>query len=307
MPKENDLENLFENLNYSYKNEEIDKQKIEVLEDYNIKKIIEELNLNEEQINSNINYLYKYYQYLKTNNKKPSWKLYVNTLGQLKIDFSNDKAFLRAKKYDNFWLTKITPLDEKIEEYFENLSLIKPSKIESEAKKAYPLFPAGVQNHIKQIVSSKEFLVPKGLYLIDDNFIYARNILKFISAIYGIIINKTVAFLDASNLYNFIQSILREQSELKNIISLLNDVDCLIIDRLGVGVKPEWYINMLNEIFLQREYNQKPTYISSPIDLTLKDEAIIFNSKNNSGLAKAENLFKNTIKRNYIKCEAKKV
>ena len=225
-----------------------------------------------------MNHFQKYYNYIQThNNKEPNWKITLNEANQIDIDLSNDLQFKKSKYFDNFWLTNITPLEDDLEKYFSIPDLKKPRSILVEANQAILKFPKPLSQAIIDITYDSKN--KKGILLIDDEFIHAKKIFK---------------------IQNYINN---------DIINYLNDVDYLFLNRLGVGLKSEWFINTLINILLTREANNKITFISCPIDIFISKFNLInhYNdSINNSAIDKVEDLLKATIKRTTNKFVAKK-
>lgn len=303
---ENFLKNINENKILSKANDKPDDfnpelEKKKILENPHINKIINKLKLSKTQIDFGMNHLQKYYNYLQShNNKEPSWKITLNDANQIDIDLSNDNQFKRAKHYTNFWLTNITPLDDDLEKYFNFPNLKKPRSILTDATQALNKFPKQLSNAIGEItLQSKD---TKGILLIDDEFIHAKKIFKYLATLFGTNKNKTVAIIDINDLNNFFYSNNKAQNIINNeVISYLNEVDYLFLNRLGVGLKSEWFINNLINILLARESNNKMTFISCPIDISSSKFNLInrYNNENYNNLAieKVESLLKATIKR----------
>ncbi|WP_051520275.1 hypothetical protein AB5V95_02850 [Metamycoplasma spumans] len=302
------MNNYFDNLLNSLKSENFDpeQEKQRVISYPQVAKLIEDLSLNDMQITWGMNYLQKYYDYLiQHDNQEPSWKLFVNNDGLLDIDFSNEDYLLRQKKLSNFWLTSVTPLDDSWYEYFNMIRIKKPDEILKNSHNGIMHFSEDIQKQIKNITGIKHNL---GLYLVDENFINARHILKYIAFIMGVQKNKTVAFLDSLALYQFLISNFKNGSaEINGIQKNLIDVDYLFLDRFGLGSKPEWFINFLINVLTERELRNKPVFIASPLDFIKDNQTLIANSKNkeNDGLNKLEQLLKNTIGRICVKFTAK--
>ncbi|WP_412031593.1 hypothetical protein [Metamycoplasma buccale] len=287
--------------NHVFDEEKLDKEKKEILANKQIKQIITSLKLNKTQISKGMNLLQKYYNFIKQNpTKTPSWSLILNKNNALEIDITNDASFKKQKMYENFWLTDITPLDSDLELYFSMPSKQKPKKILSDANLAMKRFPAALQETIKVITNTN---TNQGLFLVDEEFIYGRMILKYLSTLIGTNKDKTVALIDANSLFNSYHTNQRNISESTHITRLLTEVDYLFIDRLGVGTRPEWFINNLITILTSREMNKKSTFINAPIDITLPNCSLISYSKDTSNLGskKVEDLLKKTIKRTTIK------
>ncbi|TPR53891.1 hypothetical protein [Metamycoplasma neophronis] len=280
-------------------------EKAKILSNPKVTTLIQDLQLSQKQIDEGMNYLQKYFDYLnENNNNDPDWKLFVDENGFLAIDFTNDEYFVRRKLLENFWLTNITPLDNSWYEYFNMTKKHKPRELIINANMSLQKFLPALSSQIKLITSNQTI---QGLYLVDENFIYARNIFKFLAFLMGVQKNKTVIFVDASALFQFLQTNLKNQYEMNNIQKYLTDVDCLFIDRFAMGTRPEWFINFLITVFTERELKQKPIFIASPIDFEDADQHLIINfkDKNNDGLNKLERLLKHTTSRICVKFIAK--
>ncbi|ACF07402.1 Uncharacterised protein [Metamycoplasma arthritidis] len=269
-----------------------------------IAELIITLKLNQKQIDNGMNYLQKYYNFLTKNSKEPDWKIYVNLDGQLDIDFSNEISFRKQNMYNNFWLTQITPLDNDLETYFAIPSKQKPRKILTEAEQKMQLFSPALKNTI-QLITAKE---SKGLFLVDDSFAASRAIFKYLATLFATNKNKTVAYIDANSLYKFLSNnYYKKPSQSESLIEkYLLEVDYLFIERLGVGLKPEWFITFLISIFSEREINHKINFVSSPIDISGNYPLILnLGQHYNAGAEKVETLFKNILKTSFVKFIAK--
>lgn len=312
--KDNSLKKIKENDLLFRTDDEIKKfdpetEKKTILENSHISKIINRLKLTKEQINQGMNHFQKYYNHLQThNNKEPNWKITLNEANQIDIDLSNDLQFKKSKYFDNFWLTNITPLDDDLEKYFSIPDLKKPRSILVEANQAILKFPKPLSQAIIDI--TYDLKNKKGILLIDDEFIHAKKIFKYLATLFGTNKSKTVSIIDLNDLNNFFYTNMKMQNYINNdIINYLNDVDYLFLNRLGVGLKSEWFINTLINILLTREANNKITFISCPIDIFISKFNLInhYNdSINNSAIDKVEDLLKATIKRTTNKFVAKK-
>ncbi|MBN0970428.1 hypothetical protein [Mycoplasma phocoeninasale] len=273
-----------------------------------IKEIIEKFNLNSEQITKGMSLLQRYYNYLVTNeDKEPDWKLTVDAYNNLQIDFSSNHFFLKKKQEDNFWLTNITKLENEWKLYFDTPNKKSPTRIHTEAKQALNYFDKNLIAEIKKVTSLK---TKKGFFLVDSNFVNAQAIVKYLAFLLGTTKNKTVAFLDVNQFFNYTMNNYRnnKQDENELINKYLNQVDYLFLNNFGIGAKPELFITNLIATLNQREIDEKPTFITSLIDVTLNNVSII-NSGNktdrNLRINGVEKLLKNTISRIMTKFIAK--
>ncbi|MDC8913898.1 hypothetical protein PT313_00910 [Metamycoplasma hyosynoviae] len=271
-------------------NREEEKQKI--LNDPRVKELIISLNLTESQINNGMGFIQKYY-----NEKDPQWKLYVSEFNEIEMDISNVTHFKRQKLLQNFWLTNITALDADLKEYFYT-NKKKSKKILEDAYKSMQNF-YGLKEFITELTSKKKSNL--GLLLIDENISDARNILKYLAVLYGTNKNRTVAFIEANNLYSFYFNNAKNVQLINDINSYLEEVDYLILDKFGIGTKPEWFLDNLLNIFLERERNYKPIFVSTPIDISKSNSLLTYassaNQKFDTGANKLEKFLKKTILR----------
>ncbi|CRH45590.1 Uncharacterised protein [Mycoplasmopsis arginini] len=74
------------------------------------------------------------------------------------------------------------------------------------------------------------------ILFLDPNIVVGNEILKYIASMNAIINNKTVAFLNTNDLFNYISS---HQEEKQSISYYINNVDILILTNLTLGVKPQ--------------------------------------------------------------------
>ncbi|PZW00596.1 primosome protein [Metamycoplasma auris] len=261
-------------------NDELDINKLreEVLSDEYIKKEIQRLNLNEQQIKKGMGILQRYHDFIIEHNHKPHYELYVNMYGFLDEDHSKNPIFEKSKKLENFWLTSVTELDPIIESYF----------IENKSNRVFTPLKSSLQNFLDNLINTKESgriktlfknIASKGifeanLWLFDNKNKYASNILKYIASLSALLFNKTVAFINSNDLYSYISSNIDEK---KSIIWHLNRVDVLIINNLTLGIKPQWYLDSLINIFTTRNTKNLPTLISSSRDIVSPKTKLLSN------------------------------
>ncbi|PWC08953.1 primosome protein [Mycoplasmopsis arginini] len=274
----------------------------EVLSKDFIQEEIKRLNLNDFQINKGMGVLQRYHDFYIQNHKKPEYKLFVDIYGFLAEDFSNDTNFLKHQQLENFWLTSITNLDPIIQKYFEpgqkdNLM----SSWKKTAKNYINSLPKtqesrDIENIFKKMLSKDEF--DFNILFLDPNIVVGNEILKYIASMNAIINNKTVAFLNTNDLFNYISS---HQEEKQSISYYINNVDILILTNLTLGVKPQWFLDFLINIFESRRTHHKPILISSSRDILNKSVKLLSNyyySKTEEN--ELEKVFKSTVK-NYFK------
>ncbi|WP_373436284.1 hypothetical protein [Metamycoplasma equirhinis] len=285
-----------------------EKEKVKILSHPLVIQLLSKLKLNEMQINKNMNLLQKYYDYVEDKNEEPRWKIYLDQYGNLVLDFTNGKSFVKQKMLNNFLLTSITPLDADLEAYFRIPDKSKPKKIMQDANNALRHFSPLIYADIKKITDTENKNYSKGLFLVDSNFKSAKAIFQYLAVIFATNKNKTVALLDESSLFNHYYQLLSNPEGQNNLSNLLVQVDYLFIDRFSVFSKPEWYINLLIDILMKREDERRHTFISSLMDITSDSINIIFRHKNANtiGIKRIENLFKNLINRLTIKHIANK-
>ncbi|BAP39639.1 hypothetical protein [Metamycoplasma canadense] len=244
------------------------KLKEEVLSKDFIQDEIKRLNLNDYQIQKGMGILQRYHDFIVTNNTKPNYELYVDIYGFLSEDFSKNQEFQKYKVLDNFWLTAITELDPNIQEYFETE---KNTSVFSNLKKT-------IKNYLNQMISTpenetnKEILTnifSKGAF--NSNIWFwgsqssiINDILKYICILNGIKLNKTVAYLNANDLYNYLNI---NKDEKSSIMTYLNKVQILVISNLTLGYKAEWFFDFLINIISNRNHKKNPTLISSTRDI----------------------------------------
>ncbi|ENY69345.1 Hypothetical protein, putative primosome component [Metamycoplasma auris 15026] len=287
-------------------NDELDINKLrqEVLSDPYIKKEIERLELNEQQIKKGMGILQRYHDFILENNHKPYYELYVNMYGFLDEDHSKNPIFEKSRQLENFWLTSITPLDPIIESYF----------LENKTNRVFSPFKATLQTFLDNLINTKESqrintlfknIASKGIFedniwLFDAKNKYASNILKYISSVSALGFNKSVALLNSNDLYSYISS---NPEEKKSIIWHLNRVDVLIINNLTLGIKPQWYLDTLINIFETRAAKKLPILISSSRDIVSSKTKLLssyyyskFDQSND-----LEDLFKQTISEKFEK------
>lgn len=269
---------------------------------------IKRLNLNDYQIKKGMGILQRYHDYVIENNSKPSYKLFVDIYGFLAEDYSADSMFQKSRIIDNFWLTSITSLDPNIQSYFDNYSSssMNDTKVFSQSK-------SNIKNYINSLIKTKESLGIKetlenafkspefsyNIWLYDNSMSVGNDILKYIAAMNGISFDKSVAFISANDLFNYLSS---NAEEKKSIELYLNKVDVLLISNLSLGLKPQWFFDYLINIFATRKSKTLTTVISSSRDITNKKTKLLtsyYYSKDQKN--DLEELFRNLIINNFKK------
>ncbi|MBU4692387.1 hypothetical protein KQ875_02105 [Mycoplasma zalophi] len=244
----------------------------EMLNNDEIKEIIAKLNLNDEQAKEGMNLLYKYYSYLKKYQKKPDWELVVNSYGFLDLDFSNQPWFKKQKILDNFWFSNITNIEKDIDNFWNS----KTKKTEA-LKKTIETFKE--YGDIKKLINDHlKLKATKSLFIVNDDLINVNYSLKYLAFLIASQ-NKTVAFLDLNDLYNFLS--IQGYKIKDSILPLLKDVDYLFYTGLGLINKPLWFFQeYIMNILMSRTQMQKMTYIFSFVDIEKKSTQLISNTNN---------------------------
>ncbi|MGX9339702.1 hypothetical protein ACWXVO_03125 [Mycoplasma sp. 1890] len=222
--------------------------KNEVLNHEEIKKVINDLKLNDHQINVGMNYLQKYYDYIKIHNSLPDWNLFVNYAGLLEIDWTNDLYLSKIRKLSNYWLTQITELDVDINKYLNCLDKNKPKNVIEKFKKGLEKFDKNLKNKILGILDDQNI----GLFLEDENILNARAIFTYLSFVFGVQKNKSVIYVDTSNLFRFLNTNIKNLQVLAEIKSELVEAHFLAFDNFGSQQLPHWFGAYLNEVFFRK-------------------------------------------------------
>ncbi|AWX42479.1 Uncharacterised protein [Metamycoplasma cloacale] len=259
--------------------------------------IIKNLKLTEEHIKTGFPLLVKYYLDYIDHQKLPEWKIIINSNDCLDMDITNTEMVKKEKILSNFWLTDITPLPIELHHYLTTPLIKKPRSILTNFSKAIKNFDIELNDYLSKVVKNKLELTDN-LLIIDNSFLDARAIIKFLSTFFVMYLNKTVAVVDINALYQTLQKNSKNPEYNAHIFSLLSEVDYLFLERMAVGEKPEWFINELINVFNNRNVNRKPFYLSSPVDILSNDIKIIATSwskSSNVGLEQVEQLFKSSI------------
>ncbi|PYF42201.1 primosome protein [Metamycoplasma alkalescens] len=280
------------------------KLKEEVLSKDFIQNEIKRLNLNEYQIQKGMGILQRYHDFVLKNNKEPNYKLCVDAYDFLAEDYSDDENYVKYKKIENFWLTSVTELDPIIQKYFNTkaslkiFSLFKKSLIDYFATLIETKKSLEIKKILEDIVSKNIFQC--NICFLDKKNMFANNIFKYIASLNAIKFNKSVAYLTANDLYNYISA---NPEEKKSIMWYLNRVEILFITNLTLGVKPQWFLDLLINIFETRQSKNMPTLISSSRDIVSTKTKFLssyyYSKENNEN--DLENLFKEIIFNNFKK------
>ncbi|MGX9358953.1 MULTISPECIES: hypothetical protein [unclassified Mycoplasma] len=281
----------------------IDELRNEVLSKDFIQTEIKRLNLNEKQIKKGMGILQRYHDSVIKNHKKPDYKLFVDIYGFLAEDYSNDKEIIRSQQLEKFWLTSITELDPIFKKYFQKnnnssdvVALKKTTKIFIDSLPK-TIASEDIRAKFRTMITGKG-VFDFNIWLWGANFTISNDIIKYIALMNVISQGKTVAFLNANELYNFLSS---NKEEKQSICYYLNNVDVLFIANLSLGLKSQWFFDLLINIFETRIQKKSPIIISSTKDLLNKNTKLLttyYYSKDNEN--DLEEVFK-TMVANFFK------
>ncbi|MBN0919395.1 hypothetical protein [[Mycoplasma] gypis] len=247
-------------------------KKTEILKNELIQKIVNDLNLNENQIDAGLSLLMKYKNFVEIHKENPKWQLFVNGNGFLDIDFSNEDWFRKSLVNNNFILTRISVFDKQLQDFLSEKSLEKSLKMKDFKEDIMSLFldKKEEKEMVKKVFRNNKNI---NLFIKTDKEFEVQGFWKYISVIYAKQ-NKKVAVLNYNDLYNFVYNHGFSNFDNQNIVKLLNDVDCLFIFNFASYPKSSWFIEkFIYEVLYLRIQSEKNTFLSTDVDF-LKNQKL---------------------------------
>lgn len=256
-----------------------DQIKNKILENEHITKIIKNLNLNYAQIESGYDIFLKIIEEQKNHeNLEYITKVEIydeNTIMAISVPNSKLKEELKRKQFHI--LDEITKLNESL--IFENKSN-KNKKEKTKLDKNIFYWEIKnlekndrlkalnwlAKNYIKLFI--KDNIYTKGIYLY-GGFGVGKTYFLMTLANYSITKEKSVIFVNSSDLYNYMKKNVEKNNELNSyIIDKLKNVDVLIIDDIGNEKQSNWFLfSILYPILEFRLNEQKIVCFSSIFSL----------------------------------------
>lgn len=256
-----------------------DQIKNKILENEHITKIIKKLNLNYAQIESGYDIFLKIIEEQKNpENLEYITKVEIydeNTIIAISVPNSKLKEELKRKQFH--LLDDITKLNESL--IFENKS-DKNKKEKTKLDKNIFYWEIKnlekndrlkalnwlAKNYIKLFI--KDNIYTKGIYLY-GGFGVGKTYFLMTLANYSINKEKSVIFVNSSELYDYMKKNVEKNNELNSyIIDKLKNVDVLIIDDIGNEKQSNWFLfSILYPIFTYRYNEEKIVCFSSIFSL----------------------------------------
>ncbi|MBR3348229.1 MAG: ATP-binding protein [Mycoplasmataceae bacterium] len=256
-----------------------DQIKNKILENEHITKIIKNLNLNYAQIESGYDIFLKIIEEQKNHeNLEYITKVEIydeNTIMAISVPNSKLKEELKRKQFHI--LDEITKLNESL--IFENKS-DKNKKEKTKLDKNIFYWEIKnlekndrlkalnwlAKNYIKLFI--KDNIYTKGIYLY-GGFGVGKTYFLMTLANYSINKEKSVIFVNSSELYDYMKKNVEKNNDLNSyIIDKLKNVDVLIIDDIGNEKQSNWFLfSILYPIFTYRYNEEKIVCFSSIFSL----------------------------------------
>ncbi|MBR2998949.1 MAG: ATP-binding protein [Mycoplasmataceae bacterium] len=256
-----------------------DQIKNKILENEHITKIIKKLNLNYAQIESGYDIFLKIIEEQKNHeNLEYITKVEIydeNTIMAISVPNSKLKEELKRKQFHI--LDEITKLNESL--IFENKS-DKNKKEKTKLDKNIFYWEIKnlekndrlkalnwlAKNYIKLFI--KDNIYTKGIYLY-GGFGVGKTYFLMTLANYSINKEKSVIFVNSSELYDYMKKNVEKNNDLNSyIIDKLKNVDVLIIDDIGNEKQSNWFLfSILYPIFTYRYNEEKIVCFSSIFSL----------------------------------------